>query len=92
MEVRVDCDHVDLSERGIHRGVDLRPAESGDAAVDFVNDEPIGIEPRLGHARFQGFAIPSSLFGVMGKRTIVDLEPSRFVASDPEGPHVQLRM
>ena len=43
-----DGDHVDLAERpGRLVAVDLRPAERGEAAVALVEEEPVGIEPRL---------------------------------------------
>ena len=92
MEVGVDGDHVDLAEHRVVVGVDLRPAEAGQAAVALVQQEAGGVEPRLRLARPASVSsVPAALLGVPGEGPVVDGEPGLLVLAGDERPGRQRR-
>src|SRR5581483_9256362 len=68
----VDGDHVDLPETV---GVDLRPAEPGELAVAFGQEEAGRVEPRLGLPLGQVGPGPPALFDVTLEGPVVDRQP-----------------
>ena len=85
LEVRVDADHVDLADVGAAGvGVQLGPAERGQAPVALVEEEAGGVEPRLRLALAQALHRPAALFRVRGEGAVVDLDPRRLVLTGPE--------
>ena len=83
-EVGVDGDDVDLAERRVVVGVDLRPAEPGQPAVALVEQEPLGVEPRLRLAGAERVQVPAPLLGVRLEGPVVHLQPGLLVLADPE--------
>ena len=60
--------------------VHLRPTKARNASVDFMNEETIRIEPRLGETLGKDIVVPITLLGVIGKCASVYRQP--FVVVD----------
>jgi hypothetical protein len=58
----------------------LRPAKTSNASINFVHEETMRIEPRLGKTLGEHIVVPVTLLGMAGKCTSVYLEP--FVVVD----------
>jgi hypothetical protein len=90
----VDADDVDLTERvglvGRCRGVDLRPAEAGDAAVVPREEEPGRVEPRLGDPRPKRVDRPAPLVGIVRERAVVDGQPRLVIEAGAEGADLDI--
>ncbi len=91
-EVRVDGDHVDLTD-GSCRSVgglcpldrmDLGPAESGQTSVALVEPETVGIEPRLALACDDHVPRPSTLLMMLGEGPVVHHEKGVLVGAGHE--------
>src|ERR1700730_17312766 len=87
---RVDADHEDLAQLGVGvgRGVDLRPAEPGQPVCVEREQEPLRVEPGLGHAPLEGRVHPTALLRVVDERPVVDGQPDVVVLPRHEGPHL----
>lgn len=57
----------------------LGPAEASDRTLTFMEQESVRIEPRFGELLDEHLLVPVALFGMVGERTSVDLEPRRIV-------------
>ena len=64
--------------------MELRPAERGQAAVTFVEQEAVRVEPRLALALAQHVDRPPALFRVTGERPVVDGQEGVLVAAGNE--------
>lgn len=84
VEVGVHCDHVDFALDRLAVVVEFGPAKPGEPTGAFVKQESGRIEPRLSFALAEHRSIPATLLAVTGERSIVHLEPCRFVQSDTE--------
>ena len=90
LPVGIDADDVDLAERcrldRRSRGVDLRPAESGELKILVEGEQEVArIEPRLASPLPEGLARPTPLLGVAGECSVVDRHPGIIVMSRLEG-------
>ncbi len=72
-KVGVHCDHVYLAERLAVLVMELGPAKPGEAALELVEQEASGVEPRLRLAGFQRLFGPAALLRVPAKSPVVDL-------------------
>src|SRR5690606_29200615 len=90
VERGVDGDDVDLAERRVVVGVHLRPAEAGQPPVDLVEEEALGVEPRLRLPAAQVLERPAALLGVPVEGPVVQLEPRLLVPADDERAHLQV--
>jgi len=93
---RVDTNHVDLAGWfrsvmvvrsavvvvmvHVRVAVYLRPAKTSNTSINFVHEETMWIEPRLGKTLGEHIVVPVTLLGMAGKCTSVHLEP--FVVVD----------
>ena len=76
-------------------GVDLGPAKAGQAAVQLlrlVEQEAVGVEPRLRLPRLHRLFGPTPLLWVPVEGAVVDLEPGLFVGTRLERTRLYRRV
>ena len=64
----------------------LRPTETGDTTIDFMNEEAMWIEPRFGEALGEHIVIPIALFRVACEGAGIHCEPLLIVGTWSECP------
>lgn len=67
-------------------GMHLRPTETGDTTIDFMNEEAMWIEPRFGEALGEHIVIPIALFRVACEGAGIHCEPLLIVGPWSECP------
>jgi hypothetical protein len=67
-------------------GMHLRPTETGDTTIDFMNEEAVWIEPRFGEALGEHIVIPIALFRVAREGAGIHCEPLVIVGTWSECP------
>ena len=82
-EVGIDGNYVDLAHR-YRVGVNLGPTEAGELTVEFVQEESLGIKPRLAFPASQRIDGPSTLLGVPRKCSVVYRNPGRLILAGAE--------